>query len=71
MIRVEWKGIFKKKLEKREFHLNFNANSLDAAHHIISEYIETKCGKGWRLLSNEVEVTQLSNNRREEDDVED
>lgn len=70
MIRVEWKGIFKKKLERRQFNLNFNANSLDSAHTIINDYVENKCRKGWRLLSNEVEVKQLSQERRE-DDVED
>lgn len=70
MIRVEWKGKFRKKLERREFSLNFNANTLDAANTIISDYVAGKNGKGWTMISNEVNVRQLSQSK-EEDDVED
>lgn len=62
MLRVEWSGIFKKGLDRRQFNLNFNANNLDAAHQIINDYIENKCRKGWRILSNEVEIKKLSDN---------
>ncbi len=70
MLRVEWKGIFRKTIgriqERKELHLNFNTYTLDAAHTIIQDYIEGKCKKGWRLLSNEVNIHQISDTRVEE-----